>query len=115
MIGLTGAVDWARAVSVICSAPPLEPSSYGGQEVPMSGVTAGGLRAALGGELGKADAARLAAGLRERIGAEALVKGSGFADELDAAWAIEAPGAPTAPVVVAELGAAFRLAMRPLG
>jgi enterochelin esterase-like enzyme len=82
----------------------------------MGAVTAGEVRAKLGGELGAAEAAELAARVRERVGADALARGTAsLVDELDVAWAVEAPNSRALPEVVAEPGAEFRLPMRPLG
>lgn len=82
----------------------------------MSAITAGELRAQLGKKLAAREAEELGERLRAQIGAEALANGSGqFVDALDVGWAIEAPDARTAPVVVADLGADFRLPTEPLG
>lgn len=82
----------------------------------MSAITARALRAKLETTLSAREAEELADQVRQRVGAEALAKGSAqFVDELAVGWAIEAPDARSAPLVVADLGADFRLATQPLG
>jgi enterochelin esterase family protein len=74
------------------------------------------LRARLAEGVSPAEGALLAARIRERLGAEAVQSGTGQAlDGLDVMWAIEAVDASSPPLVVAELGADFRLPMQRLG
>jgi enterochelin esterase family protein len=81
----------------------------------MTAITASELRAKLGSPLTPQEAADLAARLRERLAPEALANNSAqLIDELDVAWVVEAPDARSAPEVVADLGADFRLPTRPL-
>jgi len=82
----------------------------------MDAITVAELRAQLERALTASEADALAARVRARVGDEALAKGGAqFVDELDVAWALAAPGARTSPMVVAELGADFRLPLQPLG
>jgi enterochelin esterase-like enzyme len=79
-------------------------------------ITAGALREALADEPTGGAADDLAAGLRERVGADALARHAAqLVDELDVGWVVEAPDARSAPLVVAEVGDDFRQPMRPLG
>ncbi len=82
----------------------------------MSAITAGELRTQLEGGLAASGAEALAERIRARVGAEALAAHSAqFVDELEVGWVVAAPGARTPPMVVAELGADFRLPTLPLG
>lgn len=82
----------------------------------MSTITVEGLRTGLAGGVSGAEAEALAERLRARVGADALTNGSAqFVDELDVAWVLATPGATSAPTVVAEVGADFRLPLQPLG
>jgi len=82
----------------------------------MSAITVRELRAQLERGLDAAGADALAERIRARIGVEALARDRAqFVDELEVAWAIAAPGAQTPPMVVAELGADWRLPTQPLG
>lgn len=82
----------------------------------MATISAGELGTRLAtGPTGR-EAEELAARVRARVGEKALRDGGAqFIDGLDVAWAIEAPAARGAPEVVADLGADFRLPLRPLG
>ncbi len=82
----------------------------------MSAITVGELRTQLAGGPSGAEAEVLAERLRARVGAAALGNGGAqFVDELDVAWVLAAPRAQSAPTVVAEVGADFRLPLQPLG
>ena len=82
----------------------------------MSAITVEELRTQLAQGVSGAQAEALAERVRARVGAEARKNGSAqFVDELDVAWVLDAPGASAAPLVVAELGADFRLPLQPLG
>jgi hypothetical protein len=82
----------------------------------MGTITAGELASELELGSGAAEASGLAERIRARVGDAALAGGSGqFVDELDVAWAISAPEAKAVPMVVADLGADFRLPMQRLG
>lgn len=82
----------------------------------MSAITVSELRAQLEQGLDGSAAKTLADRVRERVGGEALAQGSAqLIDELDVAWALAMPGTQQPPTVVADLGADFRLPMRPLG
>lgn len=82
----------------------------------MGAITAGELHAQLGKRLTAREAAELGERVRARVGAAALVNGSAqFVDALEVGWAIAIPQAHAAPLVVADLGADFRLPMQPLG
>lgn len=82
----------------------------------MDAITVGEVRTQLEQGPDAAGSDALAARIRARVGADALAKnGAQFVDELEVAWAIAAPGAQAPPMVVAELGATFRLPLQPLG
>lgn len=79
-------------------------------------ITAGEVRRALSGDLSERDANDLAAGVRARLGSEALAQHTGqIVDELDVAWVVEGRADGSAPMVVAEVGEDVRRTMRPLG
>ncbi|HEY8602375.1 MAG TPA: alpha/beta hydrolase-fold protein [Thermomicrobiales bacterium] len=82
----------------------------------MSAITVEELRTQSAQGPSGADAERLAERIRARVGAEALANGSAqFVDELDVAWVLAAPRVRSVPLVVAAVGADFRLPMQPLG